>query len=101
MIALCPRQSASTCASAATIRCTGAGCGPFRMEDWPHDAWLRLKKNPRYYDRTLPKAERIDMRIGGDDTLQLMRFELGDVDVMSLTDLNPPDFLRLQRDRQW
>jgi peptide/nickel transport system substrate-binding protein len=30
-----------------------------------------------------------------------MRFEMGDVDVMSLTDLNPPDFLRLQRDQQW
>jgi peptide/nickel transport system substrate-binding protein len=77
------------------------GCGPFMLEDWRHDAWLRLKKNPRYYDPNLPKAERIDMSIGGDDTLQLMRFELGDIDVMSLTDTNPPDFLRLKRDPQW
>jgi peptide/nickel transport system substrate-binding protein len=77
------------------------GCGPYMMDEWRHDAWLKLKKNPRYYDPNLPKAERIEMRIGGDDTLQLMRFEMGDVDVMSLTDTSPPDFLRLQRDPQW
>jgi ABC-type oligopeptide transport system substrate-binding subunit len=34
------------------------------MDEWRHDASLKLKKNPRYFDPNLPKAERIEMRIG-------------------------------------
>lgn len=77
------------------------GCGPFMIEDWVHNDHLVLKKNPYYYDKSLPRCERIEQQVGGATTLHLMRFELGDVDVYSLEDTAAPDYLRLKRDAKW
>ena len=75
------------------------GTGPFLLDEWRHDAWVRLKKNPDYFDRNLPKSERIELEIGGDETLHLMRFELGDLDIIG--DIPAPDFVRLTHDPKW
>lgn len=78
------------------------GCGPFQMATWTHDSFLRLEKNADYYDRALPKCNAVELRFGGDETLSLMRFETGDVDLLpSLEDTPVPDFLRLKRDPKW
>ena len=77
------------------------GCGPFRFVEWIHDSRLRIEKNPDYYDKSLPKANGLELQIGGGDTLQMMRFELGDIDVYSLEETAAPDYLRLMRDEKW
>jgi oligopeptide transport system substrate-binding protein len=77
------------------------GCGPYRLKAWEHDSYLELEKNEDYYDKSLPRAERILTKIGGDGTLNLMQFETGNADVISLEALNAPDFLRLRRDPKW
>ncbi|MBV9868228.1 MAG: ABC transporter substrate-binding protein [Abitibacteriaceae bacterium] len=77
------------------------GCGPFEFESWVHDAHVYLKKNHHYFDQSLPRCERIENEIGGDGTLHLMRFEIGDIDVQSLEENQPPDFLRLERTARW
>jgi ABC-type transport system substrate-binding protein len=77
------------------------GTGPFMLDKWIHDERFVLKKNPHYYQPELPRCERIEMQIGGDDMLHLMQFEMGDLDIMSMADLTPPDFARLTRDPKW
>jgi ABC-type transport system substrate-binding protein len=79
------------------------GCGPFLMKrgGWIHDASLKLEKNPDYFDKSLPKCDGVELQIGGGDMLQMMRFELGDVDVYSLEETAAPDYLRITREAKW
>jgi ABC-type transport system substrate-binding protein len=79
------------------------GCGPFLMKrgNWVHDNFLKLEKNPDYFDKTLPKANGVELQIGGGDMLQMMRFELGDTDVYSLEETAAPDYLRITRSEKW
>lgn len=75
------------------------GCGPFKLVRWTHDAKIELAKNDDYYLPGLPKVGRISVSIGGDETLEQMRFELGQLDVAS--DIPPPDFARVMRSPHW
>jgi oligopeptide transport system substrate-binding protein len=77
------------------------GDGPFRFVSWTHDVGLKLEKNPDYYDKSLPKCERIEVEMGNSSPLQMMRFERGDNDILSLTAAFPPDFARFKRDPKW
>ena len=77
------------------------GCGPFKMREWVHDGWLTLVKNPDYFHRDLPKCERIETRFGISSSLQDMLYEQGSLDLMSISDALPPDFLRLTRVAPW
>lgn len=77
------------------------GCGPFKMREWVHDAWLKLDKNEDYFRPELPKAQSIEVRFGNSATLQIMRFEQGQSDVLFISDANAPDFLRLTNDPKW
>ncbi len=79
------------------------GSGPFLMKrgGWVHDSFLKLEKNPDYFDKSLPKCDGVELQIGGGDMLQMMRFELGDTDVYSLEEAAAPDYLRITRDAKW
>ncbi|MDQ3814443.1 MAG: ABC transporter substrate-binding protein, partial [Armatimonadota bacterium] len=77
------------------------GCGPFVLEDWVHDGWLHLRKNPNYFEPGLPKCERIELSIGISPTLQIMLFDQGHIDILSLEDVASPDYLRLKQDPKW
>lgn len=77
------------------------GCGPFKLERWVHDATLTLKKNPDYYNPQFPKSDRIHVEIGNSPTLQIMRFERGEVDMLDISAAFPPDFLRLRDSKKW
>lgn len=78
------------------------GNGPFRFVSWTHDALIVLEKNPDYYDKRFPKANRLEVEMGNPAELQMMRFERGDNDVFSLGDLRAPsDFVRFKNDPKW
>ena len=77
------------------------GCGTFLLDEWQHDGWLRLKKNPHYFRENLPRTEQIDVQIGVLPTLQTMMFEQGRTDLLSFSDVSAPEFLRLKRDVKW
>ena len=79
------------------------GCGPFMMKpsDWVHDGWISLKRNPKYFHPGLPKAERIEVQMGVSPTLQTMLFEQGRTDVLSMSDVPAPEFIRFTHDPKW
>jgi ABC-type transport system substrate-binding protein len=77
------------------------GCGPFLLDEWVHDGWLNLKRNPHYFHRDLPRAQRIEFQIGVSPTLQTMMFEQGRTDVLSLTASSAPEYLRFKKAAQW
>ena len=77
------------------------GCGPFKLTEWVHDGWLTLVKNPDYFHPDLPKCQRIETRFGISSSLQDMLYEQGSLDLMSISDALPPDFLRLTRTAPW
>lgn len=75
------------------------GCGPFKFVSWTHNASLKLVRNPRYHNKALPRVEKLNVEIGGDEALSQMRFELGDFDLQS--EVPPADFSRLMHDKFW
>jgi len=77
------------------------GCGPFILKSWVHGRQLELRKNPYYYDPSLPRCDGIIETFGGDNVLHLMRFELGDLDLQNLEDAAPPDFDRITDSPKW
>lgn len=77
------------------------GTGPFMLREWVHDGWLILDKNPKYFDRSLPRAGRLEVQFGNASSLQIMRFEQGQLDVLKISDANPPDFLRIAQSPTW
>lgn len=77
------------------------GCGPFKLDEWVHDGWIKLKRNPNYFHRDLPRAERIEVQMGVSPTLQTMLFEQGRTDVLSMSDVPAPEFIRFSHDAKW
>ncbi len=77
------------------------GNGPFKMTEWVHDGWLTLEKNQDYFRPDLPKSKRIEVQFGISSSLEAMLFEQGAVDLLSISDALPPDYLRLTRDPKW
>lgn len=77
------------------------GCGPFKFVEWVHDGWLTLEKNPNYYDKSLPKSNRIEVRFGISPTLQSMLYEQGALDIQQISSAPPPDFLRMTQTLPW
>lgn len=77
------------------------GCGPFMLDEWVHDAWLRLKKNPHYFNPQFPRTDVLNVEMGNSTTLQIMRFERGEIDTMDISAAFPPDFLRIRDDPKW
>ncbi len=77
------------------------GCGPFIMEEWVHDGWLTLVKNPNYFRPELPKCDRIEVKFGVSQSLQNMLYEQGSLDILTISDAYAPDFLRLTQTEPW
>ena len=77
------------------------GDGPFQFVSWVHDASLKMTRNPNYFRPDLPKARELDVQLGLSTPLQMMLFEQGALDVVSISDALPPDFLRLTHSPKW
>ena len=77
------------------------GCGPFTLKEWVHDGWMTLDKNPNYFRPELPRCDRIEAKFGLSAGLQDMLYEQGALDVLTISDAFPPDFLRLTQKSPW
>jgi ABC-type transport system substrate-binding protein len=77
------------------------GCGPFKLKEWVHDGWLTLVKNDDYYHHDIPKLKRIEVRFGLSQSLQIMLFQQGALDILPISDAYAPDFARLTTEEPW
>ncbi|MCY3771985.1 MAG: ABC transporter substrate-binding protein, partial [Gemmatimonadetes bacterium] len=76
------------------------GAGPFTLAHWQRGTGLRLEKNPGYYRADDVRLEAIELMVGGDETLHMMMFERGELDIASVTSTGIPDadFIRVMND---
>ena len=76
------------------------GSGPFTLARWQRGTGLRLEKNPGYYRADDIRLDAIDLMVGGDETLHMMMFERGELDIASVTSTGIPDadFIRVMND---
>lgn len=76
------------------------GAGPFVLADWQRGTRMRLEKNPSYYRADEIRLEAIELMVGGDETLHMMMFERGELDIASVTSTGIPDadFIRVMKD---
>ncbi|MBM3263244.1 MAG: ABC transporter substrate-binding protein [candidate division Zixibacteria bacterium] len=75
------------------------GTGPFVLEKWQRGTYLRFEPNPSFTGADT-KLRSIDVRVGGDETLHMMMFERGEIDIASITatGIPAPDFVRVMKD---
>jgi oligopeptide transport system substrate-binding protein len=57
------------------------GTGPWRFVEWKHDDYIRLAKNPSYFDG-VPKADSLEARIIPEPSTAVAEFESGNVDLL-------------------
>lgn len=76
------------------------GGGPFTLAEWQRGTGMRLEKNPSYYRAEDVRLEAIELMVGGDETLHMMMFERGELDIASVTSTGIPDadFIRVMKD---
>lgn len=56
--------------------------GPFYLTEWEHDANIKLRKNPNYYDADKIKLDGIDLTIIDDENTTWQAYEGGEYDVL-------------------
>ena len=75
--------------------------GPFRLAERKSGAWLRLERNPNYWKtcagRRLPYLDSIRLDIQQNRELELLRFQRGELHLIS--SLDPDQFETLARER--
>lgn len=76
------------------------GAGPYVLKSWQRGKQLILEKNPNYSSPESIYLEGIEMIVGGDETLHMMMFERGELDIASVTSTGIPDadFIRVIND---
>jgi ABC-type transport system substrate-binding protein len=74
------------------------GPGPFQLEEWVRGLRLRLVRNPHYYEPGRPYLDAIEVTFGGNELVNIMRFERGELDLSSLPET---DFVRLTSNPRW
>jgi peptide/nickel transport system substrate-binding protein len=58
-----------------------AGSGPFRLVEWVTARHLVMKRDPRYWERGLPRVERVVFRPIPDETARTTALRSGEVDL--------------------
>lgn len=73
------------------------GTGPFVLKQWQRGAHIRFERNARFSQPESIRLQAIDVRVGGDETLHMMMFERGEIDIASITatGIPSPDFIRV------
>ncbi len=66
------------------------GSGAFMLKEWASGQRLVLVRNPYYFIKGLPRLDAIVESVGVNEALQWLRFETGDLDVV--TQIPPAEF---------
>lgn len=74
------------------------GTGPFRFVTWERGSFLRLERNPEYWDGDLPYLDAVTYRIMPDAASRGIALETGDVHVASSLELSSSDMTRMRNE---
>lgn len=64
------------------FRSNPVGTGPFKFVEWKPNDRIVIEKNPEYWDKELPKLNRIIFRVIPENTARLNALANGEIDVM-------------------
>jgi len=73
-----------------------AGAGAFMLDKWTRGQELVLTRNKNYYLAGLPKLDRVVVKLGIADNLQVMMFQRGELDMVG--PISSADYLKLEND---
>lgn len=73
------------------------GAGPFVLKSWDSGVKLVFEKNPNYYREGYPKVDGVEVDIGVDPSVMVLRVESGEADT-SLDFVAPADYPRIAGD---
>ena len=71
------------------------GTGPFRFEEWNRGSYIRLERNPDYWQEGLPYLDELLFSVVPDAASRVVAFETGRVDVLRGGDIEYFDVNRL------
>jgi len=75
------------------------GTGPFKLDEWKKGEYVRLVKNPDYWDPNYPKLDQITFKIIPESGSQLIALKSGDVDM--LFDAPYKDIVTMSKDPEF
>ena len=75
------------------------GAGPFRVKARVPGQRLQLERNPFFYRADRPYLDAVDVRIGVEERVQVLRFENGQIDVLHY--IPSADYPRFKADPKW
>ncbi len=72
------------------------GAGPWTLEKWTKGQELVLTRNKNYYLSGFPKIDKVDVRLGIADNLQVMMLQRGELDMIG--PISSADYLKVESD---
>ena len=73
------------------------GTGAFKMTDWTRGQHVVFERNPDYYQKGLPRLDKITFEVGQEPIVALLRLERGEVDIAG-DGIPPAKFLQTMND---
>jgi ABC-type transport system substrate-binding protein len=73
------------------------GAGPFILTSWESGLSLKFERNPHYYREGYPKVDAVEIQVGIDPSVMVLRVESGEVDA-SLDYVPQADYPRIAQD---
>ncbi|MGN6772527.1 MAG: ABC transporter substrate-binding protein [Rhizobiaceae bacterium] len=73
------------------------GTGPFMLDEWKHGEYIKLKRNPNYWQKGKPYLDAIYFVVIPDSASRAAALENGDIDVTSFNDIEVFDIPRLRK----
>ncbi|TCP70480.1 ABC transporter substrate-binding protein [Baia soyae] len=74
------------------------GTGPFKFVEWKKNDSITLAKNPDYYEKGLPKMDKVIFKSIPDNAARFTALKSGDIDMMD--GLNPDDAKLVEADKK-
>lgn len=73
------------------------GTGPFMLDEWKRGEYIKLKRNPNYWQQGKPYLDALYFVVIPDSAARAAALENGDIDVTSFNDIEVFDIPRLKK----
>ncbi len=70
------------------------GDGPYRLSRWEAEQFVELERNPNYFERGLPRLDRVVFRVVPDMTALVTQLEAGEIDCLESLSLEAVSEIR-------